>query len=72
MHKYEIDIFWSAEDDRYIAVVPDLPGCSAHGRTYQEALAEAEIAMAFWLEVAQEEGRPIPKLSVHPVQVVAG
>ena len=44
MHKYEIDIFWSAEDDRYIAVVPDLPGCLAHGRTYKEALAEAEIA----------------------------
>ena len=72
MHKYEIDIFWSAEDGRYIAVVPDLPGCSAHGGTYQEALAEAEIALAFWLEVAQEGGRPIPEPSVRLVQAVAG
>ena len=68
MHKYEIDIFWSAEDGRYIAVVPDLPGCSAHGGNYQQALAEAEIAMAFWLEVAQEEGRPAPEPSARPVQ----
>lgn len=72
MHKYEIDIFWSSEDGRYIAVVPDLPGCSAYGGTYQEALAEAEIAMAFWLKVAREEGRPVPKPSVHPMQAVAG
>lgn len=68
MHKYEIDIFWSAEDGRYIAVVPDLPGCSAHGGTYQQALAEAEIAMAFWLEVAQEKGWPAPEPSAHSVQ----
>ena len=65
MHKYEIDIFWSVEDGRCIAVVPDLPGCSAHGGTYQEA-------MAFWLAVAQEEGRPNPEPSVRPVQAVAG
>ena len=72
MHKCEVDIFWSTEDGCYIAVVPDLPGCSAHGRTYKEALAEAEIAMAFWLEVAQEERRPIPQPSVRPVQAGAG
>jgi predicted RNase H-like HicB family nuclease len=43
--KYEIIIFWSAEDNAYVAEVPELPGCMADGKTYQEALANAELIM---------------------------
>lgn len=57
---YHINMFWSEEDGRWIADVPDLPGCSAHGRTPAEAAREAEDAMALWLETVQSEGLPIP------------
>lgn len=59
--KYEIDIFWSEEDDGYIADVPDLKYCSAWGETYEEALREARVAMELHLEVLEESGRPIPE-----------
>jgi predicted RNase H-like HicB family nuclease len=65
--KYEIDIFWSDEDDAYMAVVPELPGCSAWGESYEEALAEVRIAMDLYLETLREEGREIPTPKVHPV-----
>lgn len=58
--RYEIIIFWSDEDDAYVAEVPELPGCMADGQTYQEALANAEQAIQEWIETAQEIGRPIP------------
>jgi predicted RNase H-like HicB family nuclease len=61
MAKYEIDIFWSDEDDAYIAVVPDLPYCSAWGETYEDALREVRVAVGLHLETLQEEGRPIPE-----------
>lgn len=61
MPKYEIDIFWSDEDAAFIAVVPELPGCSAWGETYEEALQEVQVAMSLYLETLQEEGRPIPE-----------
>ncbi|HZY65842.1 MAG: type II toxin-antitoxin system HicB family antitoxin [Actinomycetota bacterium] len=61
MPKYEIDIFWSDEDDAYIAVVPDLPYCSAWGETYEDALREVRVAISLYLDTLQEEGRPIPK-----------
>ena len=61
MHKYEIIIFWSNEDEVYIADIPELPGCMADGRSYQEALANAEIIINEWMEVAIELGREIPK-----------
>ena len=61
MHKYEIIIFWSNEDEAYIADIPELPGCMADGRSYQEALANAEIIINEWIEVAIELGREIPK-----------
>lgn len=61
MPKYEIDIFWSDEDEAFIAVVPELPGCSAWGDTYEEALREVQVAMSLYLETLQEEGRPIPE-----------
>ncbi len=59
--KYEINIFWSEEDEGYIADVPDLKYCSAWGETYEEALREVRIAMELHLEVLEKTGRPIPK-----------
>jgi predicted RNase H-like HicB family nuclease len=58
-HKYEIDLFWSDEDQAFLAEVPDLPGCMAHGRTHEEALAEAQVAIEGWLELARESGQPV-------------
>ena len=59
--KYEIIIFWSEEDDAFVAEVPELAGCMADGKTYQEALANAEQTIKEWLETAQELGRSIPR-----------
>ena len=61
MYKYTIEIFYSEEDEGYIAVIPELPGCSAFGRTEEEALQEVKIAIELWLEIAKKEGREIPK-----------
>jgi predicted RNase H-like HicB family nuclease len=60
MNKYEIIIFWSDEDDAYVADVPELPGCMAHGNTHESALANAKEAIQLWLETAKEFGDPIP------------
>ena len=61
MYKYAIEIFYSEEDEGYIAVVPELPECSAFGETEEEALEEVKIAMNLWLETAKKECRKIPK-----------
>jgi predicted RNase H-like HicB family nuclease len=61
MTKYEIILYWSGEDDAFIAEVPELPGCAADGATRQEALANVEVVIAEWLETARELGRPIPE-----------
>ncbi|WP_256999899.1 type II toxin-antitoxin system HicB family antitoxin [Candidatus Methanoperedens nitratireducens] len=61
MHKYAIEIFYSEEDEGYIAVVPELPGCSAFGETEEEALREIKVAIDLWLETAEKDGREIPK-----------
>lgn len=61
MTKYEIILYWSDEDQAFIAEVPELAGCVADGVTRQEALANAEIVIAEWLETARELGRPIPE-----------
>ncbi len=58
--KYEVIIYWSQEDDAFIAEVPELPGCAADGRTYQEALANVEVVIQEWIETAKSLGRPIP------------
>jgi predicted RNase H-like HicB family nuclease len=58
---YTIVVFWSDEDAAWIADAPDLKSCSAHGDTPQEAVAELQLAMDAWLEVAEENGMPIPK-----------
>ncbi len=61
MNKYAIEIFHGQEDDGYIAVVPELMGCSAFGKTEEKALEEVKIAMKLWLETAKKEGRDIPQ-----------
>jgi predicted RNase H-like HicB family nuclease len=61
MNKFEIILYWSDEDQAFIAEVPELPGCAADGTTRQEALANAEIVISEWLETARELGRPIPE-----------
>ena len=58
--KYEIILYWSREDEAFIAEVPELPGCAADGLTYQEAVANIEVVIQEWLEMAQAFGRPIP------------
>ncbi|HQT00371.1 MAG: hypothetical protein B7Y26_07110 [Hydrogenophilales bacterium 16-64-46] len=61
MYRYEIILYWSAEDAAFIAEVPELPGCMAHGASQDEALHQAQQAMIAWIEVAQEIGRTIPE-----------
>ena len=61
MSKYEIIIYWSNDDDAFIAEVPELPGCAADGKTYNEALANVEIIIQEWIETAKEVGRQIPQ-----------
>lgn len=61
MSKYEIIIYWSEDDDAFVAEVPELPGCMADGDTYQQALANAEVIIGEWMETARELGRPIPE-----------
>ena len=62
-HKYAIEIFYSDEDEGFIAVVPELAGCSAFGETEEEALSEVKVAIGLWLDTAREEGREIPEPS---------
>ncbi len=60
MNHYEIIIYWSNEDQAFLAEAPELPGCMAHGSSYEEALRNVRDAMAFWLDVAREQGESIP------------
>jgi predicted RNase H-like HicB family nuclease len=59
--RYELVIYWSDEDQRFIVEVPELPGCMADGENYEDAARNAEIVIQQWIETAQELGRPIPK-----------
>lgn len=61
MTRHSLLLYWSDEDNVFIADVPELPGCMAHGDTREEALANAQEAMDFWLRVARERGREIPE-----------
>jgi predicted RNase H-like HicB family nuclease len=61
MIRYEVILYWSEEDNAFIAEVPELPGCMADGATYQEALANVEVVIQEWIETAQELGRSIPE-----------
>lgn len=60
MHRYEVIIYWSEEDNAYIAEVPELPGCMADGATYEEALKNVKVIIDEWIETAKSMGREIP------------
>ena len=59
--RYEVILYWSAEDTAFIAEVPELPGCAADGAAYQDALANVEVIIKEWIETAKDEGRQIPE-----------
>jgi len=61
MHRYEIIIYWSDEDDAYIAEVPELQGCASDGKTHQEVLKNIEVVIDEWIETAKSIGRSVPK-----------
>ncbi len=60
MEHYEIIIYWSEEDSVYVAEVPELPGCMAHGDSHEAALVNVKEAMSLWIEVACERGQMVP------------
>ncbi|OFZ57681.1 MAG: hypothetical protein A3D92_21780 [Bacteroidetes bacterium RIFCSPHIGHO2_02_FULL_44_7] len=60
MFKYEIIIYWDEQDHVYIADVPELPGCSAHGNSYDTALNNTKEAIQLWIDTANEFGDPVP------------
>ena len=60
MCKYEIIIYWSHEDDAFVAEVPELPGCLAHGETHEFALKNAKAAIELWIDTANEFNDPVP------------
>jgi predicted RNase H-like HicB family nuclease len=60
-NRYEIIIFWSDEDRAFLADVPELPGCMAHGASHEEALKNAQEAIQLWIEAAEEDSRAIPQ-----------
>ncbi len=59
--RYEVIIYWSGEDEAFIAEVPELPGCAADGSTYLEALGNVQVIIEEWIETARELGRTIPE-----------
>lgn len=65
MNKYEIILYWSDEDSVFVAEVPELPGCVAHGATQEEALSSAQDAIQLWIDTAREFGDPVPKPRGH-------
>jgi len=60
MDKYEVIIYWSEEDQTFVAEAPELPGCSAHGPTREAALQNINSAMELWIKTAEEFNDPIP------------
>jgi predicted RNase H-like HicB family nuclease len=61
MHRYGISIYWSNEDQLYIAAAPELPGCVTHGETQEDALANLAQAVQLWVDTAKEFGNPVPE-----------
>lgn len=59
-HQYEVIIYWSDEDHVFVAEVPELPGCMAHGKTHAAALSSAHNAIALWIDTARESGHTVP------------
>jgi len=60
MDRYEIIIYWSEDDQAFVAEVPELPGCLSHGTSHEDALRNAKDAMALWVETAKQDGDPVP------------
>ena len=67
MLKYQIIIFWSDEDDLYVTYAPELPGCMAHGDTYEDALKNIMDAMEFWIDTVREVNKPVPEPKVREI-----
>ena len=65
MFKYETIIYWSKEDNAYVAEVPELPGCMAHGDSYESALGNVKDAIQLWLDTASKFGDPVPEPKGH-------
>lgn len=61
MYKYELIIYWSDEDEAFIAEVPELPGCMGDGKTYEEAIKNVQVIIAEWIETAKQLNREIPE-----------
>ncbi|MBI3683047.1 MAG: type II toxin-antitoxin system HicB family antitoxin [Acidobacteria bacterium] len=61
MNKYEVIIYWSEEDEAFVAEVPELPGCAAHGPTQEAALVSAQEAIRLWIDTAKEFGDAVPE-----------
>lgn len=61
MYRYEVIIYWSKEDNAFIAEVPELPGCMADGSTYRQALDNVQVVIEEWIETAQDMGRDLPE-----------
>ena len=65
MHRYEIIIYWNNEDNAYVAELPELPGCMAHGNTYESAASNANEANQLWIDTTKEFGDPVPERKRH-------
>lgn len=61
MHKFEIILYWSRGDQTFVAEVPELPGCMAHGDSQEAALRQVKEAIQLWIDTAREFGEPVPK-----------
>ncbi|MDF5727575.1 MAG: type II toxin-antitoxin system HicB family antitoxin [Rhizonema sp. PD38] len=70
MLHYEIILYWSEEDQEFIAEVPELPGCAADGKTYQQALQNVEVVMQQWINIAKTLGRSIPEFKQHSISYI--
>ena len=70
MHEYRIVLYWSKQDGAFVAEVPELPGCMAHGDTQQSALDHVQQAMDLWIDTARDLGRPVPEPRNRPLTPV--
>ena len=60
MYRYELIIYWSEDDQSYVAEVPELPGCVSEGKSYEEAIKNTQVVISEWIETAESLGRQIP------------
>lgn len=69
MLKYGVDLRWSDEDQAFVASVPELPGCMAHGEDLESALGQIKNAMELWVDTAKEAGKPLPRPKGEPITI---